>query len=356
MNISLINQSIFFSVAIVGLWLAFWVYFSQGEKEVKKYFLLMVLVWILGETTPYYIFKNIRLPGEIISFTPHLVIASVFIFFGFFYYFSINFLNEKNRFRGLNKFIPAISIIGFFLSAFTDLFQKSVTYTKEGLGFDVVLNLQGKFFFLGFVAIMTLFILSRFLINYLKADRGNKLKIKYFLAGLSIWIAVNLVSNVYFPLIKDTFIYSSFGNYSIIALFGFTAYAIVRTELFGIKVILTQLLVFGMGMILAALPFFMPNQALQAVTVLIFIIFCLVGYLLIKATLKEMNQKEVLAGMVQDRTKELEQSNEKLEQSKKVAEERAEELEKWYKLTIGREVRMAELKEKIKEMEQSKDK
>jgi hypothetical protein len=45
-------------------------------------------------------------------------------------------------------------------------------------------------------------------------------------------------------------------------------------------------------------------------------------------------------------------SKEELEQSKKIAEERAAELEKWYKLTIGREVRMAELKEKIKEMEE----
>jgi hypothetical protein len=31
------------------------------------------------------------------------------------------------------------------------------------------------------------------------------------------------------------------------------------------------------------------------------------------------------------------------------------ELEKWYKLTIGRELRMAELKEKIKETEEKND-
>ena len=59
----------------------------------------------------------------------------------------------------------------------------------------------------------------------------------------------------------------------------------------------------------------------------------------------EVNAKENFEQKVQERTKEL-------EQSKKVAEDRAAELEKWYKLTIGREVRMAELKDKIKEMEE----
>ncbi|MFA7715049.1 MAG: hypothetical protein WCX77_03015 [Candidatus Paceibacterota bacterium] len=344
MNTSLISQIIFFSVSIIGLWLAFWVYFSHKGKE-TKYFFWMVLSWI-GVMISYFLFRNASLPKEVVAYAPMPGLALVFLFFSFFYFFTINFLKEENKFPVLDKLIPVISVIGFSLCIFLpDLFRKSIIFTKEGLGQDLSITLEGKIFWLGFVAIMTLFIFSRFLINYSKADSGNKSKIKYFLAGLSIWIAVNLVFNVYFPIVKDTFKYAYWANNSIIVLFGFTAYAIVKNELFGIKVILTQLLVFGMGIILAGLPFFMPSLGLQIATTFIFLISCLIGYLLIKATLKETRKKEVLAGMVQDRTKEL-------EQSKKVAEERAAELEKWYNLTIGRELRMVELKEKIKAMEQ----
>jgi hypothetical protein len=55
---------------------------------------------------------------------------------------------------------------------------------------------------------------------------------------------------------------------------------------------------------------------------------------------------------VAERTKDLQISNQALEQSKKVAENRAQELEKWYNLTVGRELRMAELKSQIKELEE----
>jgi len=125
----------------------------------------------------------------------------------------------------------------------------------------------------------------------------------------------------------------------------FVAYGIVRKQLFGIKLILTEALVGLMGVLLLFAVFFMPTQESKILISVIFILFCAIGYLLIKATLREVEQKEVFAGMVQERTKEL-------EQSKKIAEERAAELEKWYNLTIGRELRMAELKEKIKEMEE----
>jgi len=107
-----------------------------------------------------------------------------------------------------------------------------------------------------------------------------------------------------------------------------------------------------MDIILMILPFFMPSAVLQTIMASVFAVFCVFGYMLINAITKEVNQKEILAGMVQESTKELRKSNEDLEQSKKIAEERAAELEKWYNLTIGREVRMAELKEKIKEMEE----
>ena len=54
---------------------------------------------------------------------------------------------------------------------------------------------------------------------------------------------------------------------------------------------------------------------------------------------------------VEARTKELEELNETLEekvdQRTKELQEKVDELNKWYKLTVGRELKMIELKEKI---------
>jgi hypothetical protein len=126
-----------------------------------------------------------------------------------------------------------------------------------------------------------------------------------------------------------------------------TAIALIKYHLFDIKTILTEILVVVMGMVLIVLPFLMPDFYLKLVMTCVFIFYGLVGYLLIRATKKEVEAKENFEQKVQERTKEL-------ETSKKVAEERAQELEKWYNLTIGRELKMAELKKKIGELEDKK--
>lgn len=118
------------------------------------------------------------------------------------------------------------------------------------------------------------------------------------------------------------------------------AFAISKYHLFETKSLLTELLVAAMGIVLFVLPFFMPTTLLKIIAAGIFTVYCVVGFLLIKSTKKEVKAKEISEELVKQRTKEL--------------AERNEELEKWYKLTIGREVRMAELKEKIKEMEEKK--
>jgi len=125
----------------------------------------------------------------------------------------------------------------------------------------------------------------------------------------------------------------------------FIGYAIVRNELFNIKVIATEMLVGIMGFILLVFPFLMPDNNLRMLAEILFIVYCFIGYLLVKTTMEEVNAKETFEQMVQERTKELAEANKGLQ-------ERQAEVEKWYNLTIGRELRMAELKEKIKEIEE----
>jgi len=125
----------------------------------------------------------------------------------------------------------------------------------------------------------------------------------------------------------------------------------LKYHMFDIKVILTEFLV----VIIAAVSLFeallFQDFRAKVLGFSAFGLFCLIGYLLIRSMHKEINAKDLLEQRVNERTLELKQSNDKLVKAFDELKESQQELEKWYKLTIGREVRMAELKEKIKEME-----
>jgi signal transduction histidine kinase len=72
------------------------------------------------------------------------------------------------------------------------------------------------------------------------------------------------------------------------------AFAILRYHLFEIRVLLTELLVVAMGIVLIILPFLMRTFKLRIFTTSIFILFCILGYLLIKTTYQEMERREKL--------------------------------------------------------------
>jgi len=113
---------------------------------------------------------------------------------------------------------------------------------------------------------------------------------------------------------------------------------------------------------------------------LLFFLFRIFGYYLIKATYEQARRKEeaqktaiqerfskeeaiwtarqlqrfneTLEQSVKLRTKELEEAKNTAEQKAREAESKRQELEKLYNVTLGREVKMGELKGKIKELEE----
>ncbi len=294
---TILNQStqiIFYLVIIAGLWLSLWVYSAGKDKIANKFFSLMVLVWLIGVIVPYYVFRTVSLSEEIIVFLPKIELVFVFLFYIPFYFFTIYFLREEKKFPVLNKILPIMASIGAFLSLTTDFFQKEVLIVGDK-GLDLILTPTGKVVWLGFVIAMNLFILSRFLINYLKFPKKEKTKIQYLLLGMSIWILLGFTFLVFFPLFKNTFEHAFWGLYGIIFLFIFTAYAIVKRDLFEIKVVLTGILVSAISILLIVDVFFFtetaPAQILKTVALVVFLAF---GYYLIKSVNREIKQREEL--------------------------------------------------------------
>jgi len=201
----------------------------------------------------------------------------------------------------------------------------------------------------------TILVFVNIIKKYFTLSQLEKLRVQYFLIGLSIYAIASLIFNIGLMLFMREYplTITYLGTSSIIFLFGFTAYAIVKHQLFGIKVVLTQILVGTMGLVLLILPFVIKTTlSMKILMVGVFLVYCFVGYLLIKSTLREVRQKEILEERVKERTKELETAKDIAEGRAKEIEKRKEDLEKFYKLTVGRELRMIELKKQIKELEE----
>jgi hypothetical protein len=266
-----------------------------------------------------------------------------FLIVAFLYFIQI--FPQKNYFPGAVNFLLIGSLIAIgLISVFSDLIVSSVNYSNGVLVGKEYGILYPVYAFLVFSSLASGIVFS--VVKYKKAEGIVKRQAQYILLGMSLSFISGLITNLFFPLFKIGSIYIS--QYGPICLYFFailSALAITRYHLFEIKLILTESLVVVAAIPLILLPFLMPSTELRILAVSIFVFSSLIGCLLIKNTYREVKAKETLEQKVQERTKELDQANQGLK-------ERQEEVEKWYKLTIGRELRMAELKEKIKEVEE----
>lgn len=323
-------------ISITAVWMAFWVYLAKPKAIINRLFFLTTLSLLFWWIGGYFFAYSDNL--EFSLFLGRIILGEVSISFAFVYFFITVFPYQTKRNKILEIIIVSLSIFFFFFSIFTDLIVKDTRFTEWGV--DPIFG-KGQIFYYGWIAFLMILIFVRIFQKYTKALKKTRVKIQYFFIGFSIFVSMNLVFNIILPLWRDSIKYWQFGNYSAIFFLVLTAYAIIKRELFGIRVILTDLLVGIMGMILFVIPFLVNTIWLKALLFVVFFFFCIIGYLLIRYTRREAKQKEILEQKVRERTKEI--------------EKRKTDLEKFYKLLVGRELKMIELKKEIKKKEKNKN-
>lgn len=289
MEFSLINQILVFFIDIVGSWLAFLVYSVNKKKRVNQLFSLMTIFILLWVTFGF--FANILNQTSQILLCLKLNLVAVFLFFIAMYFFSVYFPKEKKRYPILDKIVLVIGLIFIPISIFTDLIIKSVEFKEWGA--NVVFG-KGENVFFAIIVILTFLILFNLFRKYFILSKREKLKVQYFLIGIALFALFNLIFNVVFPIIRGTYEYYQFGDYSAIFFLGFTAFAIVKRELFDIRVVLTQLLVGVIGLILFVQSIVAETFWQKVFGLGLFILFCIFGWFLIRSVLKEIELRKEL--------------------------------------------------------------
>jgi hypothetical protein len=278
--------------------------------------------------------------GGRLSFTGASFLIATILYF-------IQIFPRENYFpKSLNVLLIGSLILIGILSIPTGLIVSSIKYSQGVIVEKNYGPLYPAYAFLVFISLV--FGIAFSITKYRKVEGIVKKQAQYVLLGLFVSFILVFTTNVLFPLFKiGSFYVSQYGPSCLIFFFIFSVLAVTRYHLFDIKLILTELLVFIIATVSLFEALLFQTTWARLLGLSVFILFGYLGYLLIKSTKKEINSKEDLEKKVQERTKELGKANQDLK-------ERQAEVEKWYSLTIGRELRMVELKEKIKEMENKK--
>jgi signal transduction histidine kinase len=231
-----------------------------------------------------------------------LAYGTTALFFIPFYFFIVLFPRTIKKSPFLDKIVSIIGLILFFIASFTNLHVKDITYEQWGVApvFGI-----GKIFYFGLIFFLILLILNLLFKKYFNLYKNEKIKIQYVLIGFVVFILLNSIFNIFFPLWHDTLKYYPLGNYSAIFFLAFTAYAIVKRELFDVKIILTSTFValIAILLLLDAL-IFTQEFTFQIIKIGILAAFLCFGYFLIRSVLNEI-----------ERIKELEHLTLKLEKA-----------------------------------------
>ena len=286
---SALSTSLVILLLVFGFAMCVWVYRANPGQPENRGFPLMVLAilsWILS-----YHFAQF----DNRTFWFRLSACSVFLFFVTYYFFIVKwFLRKKGRVfnvLGTAVLVYGVTLAGLALGTdFVILDSTLVGSVARPLFHEL-----GWWAFYGFVTIVTLFINWILVKEFLGHPKERRLRGQYFLIGLLLFAGCNIVFNVTLPVAFDVYQYYEVGNYSVVFLLGFTAYAIVRQELFGIRTVLTTIFVGAMGLLLAIDTLgFTEQGALQLFKGAVLILFLYFGYLLVQSVHREIAQREKL--------------------------------------------------------------
>lgn len=197
-------------------------------------------------------------------------------------------------FFSISSFIP-----GFIAEEYESIYIGGVFTGKPGLG----LMVYTIFYLLGaFLILWKLFIASKHADTIEK--RGQMLSIFY---GALITLVITALTSFILP-VFSIFSFSGLDSVGFLLFLSFIAYAITKQHLFNIKVIATELITFTLWVAILIRTLIAEDLQEMLVEGGLLLITIVVGILLIKSVIKEVNQREKIEKLAAD----LQVANERL--------------------------------------------
>jgi len=283
------NQILVVLIDFTGFWLLYLIFKKSPKKKINNIFLMNTIFMFLWINFAYFarVFAEDR-PDLSLLFlriawfaTPLLI---VFIYFLVVYYFD----KEKKYFI-LNKVIFYSAILVSLTAGFTNLILLDIKFINYNLTI-VYGPLMLPFLAIAFIYMLaTLYVLYG---EFFKTSRNEKIKAEYLLLGISIFYLANLIFNIALPILFGIVRFYWIGDYSSIILLSFIVYAVIKNELFGIKILLSQSLIIIIAILLLS-NIFISGDLLEYIwNGILFVSFILFGYYFIRSMRVRMEFRE----------------------------------------------------------------
>ncbi len=282
-------------ILIIGTILSIWVLAADRKNRINQTFFIVTICLLLWIVFAYLGFADKNYERSLIWY--RLNLGVIYIFFLGMYFFSVYFPRKSKVSPLVTWMVVMISVIFSLLSVFSNFIVQSV---NVGPGGSEIVFGQGNLLYNITTLVLTSLILWNLFREYFILTRREKLQAQYVLIGIVVLAVLNIIFNVVLPAFGNDQYYR-LGDYSVIFFLGFAAYAIVKGELFGIKVILTQALVFSIGVLLlwqTAVAF--PSWFDVSWKGVLFILFVIFGRFLTKSVIQEIKQREQIEKLAQD--------------------------------------------------------
>lgn len=300
-----VHIALVFSVSILSLVFAVRVLLADKKNIVNKAFSVFafsIATWIVCDFSLYQ--KSLENYQTLLNKINLVNICAMVFFLS---YFVSVFPRQIFRIPKIVQIIAVASTL--FLSVTILVSNKIVQYAfMEDYGSNFK---QGSLFYLFaiFATIFALYSVIILILKYLKFSGEERVQIKFVFWGISMLTVLNLIFNLFVPLITKSFMLGRLGTYSAIFLVAFTAYAILKAHLFNLKVILTETAIVIINIVLA-IQVFSSETVSDGILKTIFLGVVIYGsYILLKSVRHEIQQREE----IQKLAKKLDDANKHLE-------------------------------------------
>lgn len=287
-----INSFIVFMIDVVGMTLIASVLLSKAKAILKVIFALMIVMMFVWINLAFFarIARNehdsltfIRIAW---SFTPTLFVLL--------HSFMVNLMGTAHKRKLVIFLLYILASMFLYITLFTDFVIANIEFI------DGILNIRyGKFvwFFFGWVALLTFYNVFVLVRNYRRKDINveQQRQIKILLLGLGIFFTANAIFNIILPVFYNIFDQYVFGDYSLIVFMSIIAYATVKQQFFGSRVIgATFLTIFLGSFLFVDALIFSTTLQLRIIKLGFFTAYVPFGTMLVNSVYSEIKRKEEL--------------------------------------------------------------
>ncbi len=291
---SILSKIVVFMINVIGFTLMLTVILGKVKKKLKVIFTFMIVLMFLWVNFAF--FARVQTDEGMSVLFIRIAWAITPLLFTLIYYFLIDFFEINKKYTKLTKILFFLGGLFLFVTLFTDLIIQGIAYGNNELS---IVYGQLVWFFFGIITVLTVinfYLLFKQLNVYKSAEDKNQVtKVKLLLTGLTIFFIMNAIFNISLPVFLRIVNTYEFGDYSTIIFMSFLAYATVKYNFFGVKVVFTNFIVTLLGAFLFFNAVFVAetpeNKFLQIV---IFVFYLPIAGLLIRSILNEIKQRELL--------------------------------------------------------------